>query len=102
MTYTPDPVIHAPLRLQIMTYLLETEKAGFNELKTLTRATQGNLSAHIARLEKSGYVTVRKSFKGRRPYTEIAITRRGIKALEQHFEWLRHTLDQWDNARNKK
>jgi hypothetical protein len=47
-----DEVIHGRLRLGIMAYLAQnTEVAEFNELKEVLRATQGNLSVHLRKLE---------------------------------------------------
>ncbi len=96
-----DPVIHAPVRLQIMTYLAVEEKAGFTQLKKITGTTQGNLSAHLAKLEHAGYVRIRKSFRNRRPYTQVAITPKGRRALEEYIQWMRRVLNEWD-AREQK
>jgi hypothetical protein len=46
-----DDVIHGRLRLGIMAYLARAEVADFNALKCLLRATQGNLSVHLRKLE---------------------------------------------------
>ena len=76
-----DDVIHGRLRLGIMAYLADAEVAGFNELKALLQATQGNLSVHLRKLEEAGYVTIEKSVLGRKPMTRARITGAGRAAF---------------------
>jgi len=83
-----DRVIHEPARLRILTLLAGLEAADFMFLLTTTGLTKGNLSSHMDKLEKAGYVTVRKTFVGRVPHTEYAITPEGAAALERHWREL--------------
>jgi DNA-binding transcriptional ArsR family regulator len=83
-----DDVIHARMRLGIMAYLADTESADFNALKTLLRATQGNLSVHLRKLEAAGYIAVDKGFSGRKPLTRVRMTPSGRKAFAAHIEAL--------------
>jgi DNA-binding PadR family transcriptional regulator len=65
----------------------------FSELKQLLRATDGNLSVHARKLEDAGYVSCSKSFDGRMPKTEYALSAAGRRALEKylsHMEALIH------------
>src|SRR5690242_6169224 len=80
-----DRVIHERMRLGIISALAANEKLSFGELKKLLNTTDGNISVHARRLEEAGYVTMQKSFKGRVPLTEYAITREGRKALERYL-----------------
>lgn len=75
-----DDVIHGRLRLGIVAYLAAVETALFTELRDKVGATDGNLSAHIAKLEEAGYVEVAKSFSGRKPQTRLTLTHRGRQA----------------------
>ncbi|MGF1464040.1 MAG: winged helix-turn-helix domain-containing protein [Maricaulaceae bacterium] len=75
-----DNVIHGKIRLWIMAYLSEVNPAGYLELLEKSGATNGNLATHLRKLEAAGYVIQTKSFKGRRPYTEIALTQTGREA----------------------
>jgi DNA-binding MarR family transcriptional regulator len=75
-----DDVIHGRLRLGIVAYLAAVETALFTELRDKVGATDGNLSAHIAKLEEAGYVSVAKSFAGRKPQTRLTLTHRGRQA----------------------
>jgi DNA-binding MarR family transcriptional regulator len=80
-----DRVIHERMRLGIISALAANEKLSFGELKKLLNTTDGNISVHARRLEEAGYVTMQKSFKGRVPLTEYAITKEGRKALERYL-----------------
>ncbi len=83
-----DRVIHEPARLRILTLLSGLEAADFAFLLTTTGLTKGNLSSHMDKLEKAGYVTIRKTFIGRVPHTEYSITQEGTEALERHWREL--------------
>ena len=80
-----DSVIHGRLRLGIMAYLADAEAADFTELKQELQATQGNLGANLITLEQAGYVTIEKSFVGRKPLTRARITREGREAFRRYL-----------------
>jgi len=80
-----DSIIHGRLRLGIMAYLADAEAADFAELKRLLDATQGNLGANLITLEASGYITIEKSFVGRKPLTRARITRAGREAFRRYL-----------------
>ena len=81
-----DKLIHERLRLGIVSALAVNDKLSFNQLKTLLRTTDGNLSVHARKLEDAGYLTVKKTFVGRTPLTEYKITADGRKALEKYLD----------------
>jgi DNA-binding MarR family transcriptional regulator len=81
-----DDVIHGRLRLGIMAYLADVEVAGFNELKALLSATQGNLSVHLRKLEDAGYIAIEKSFLGRKPNTRARLTPAGAAAFRTYVD----------------
>jgi len=80
-----DNVIHGRLRLGIMAYLADAEVADFAELKRVLGATQGNLGANLITLEEAGYITIEKSFVGRKPLTRARITREGRQAFRRYL-----------------
>jgi DNA-binding MarR family transcriptional regulator len=82
-----DDVIHGRIRLGVVAYLATVESALFSELRDKVGATDGNLSAHLKKLEDAGYVDVEKSFVGRKPQTRIALSHSGRQAWNQ---WLAH------------
>ncbi|MDQ0465761.1 DNA-binding MarR family transcriptional regulator [Caulobacter ginsengisoli] len=81
-----DEVIHGRVRLGIMAYLASAGTADFNTLKAKLQATDGNLSAHLRKLEDAGYVGVEKSFVDRKPLTRISITPAGRKAFSAYLD----------------
>ena len=83
-----DEVIHGRLRLGVMAYLANAEVADFNELKTLLEVTQGNLSVQLRKLEEAGYVTIEKSFLGRKPRTQVRLAAAGRKAFAIYLDAL--------------
>ncbi len=81
-----DDVIHGRMRLGIMVYLSDADSADFTELKTVLKATQGNLSVHLKKLEEVGYVAIAKSFKDNKPLTRVSITPEGRKAFSAYLD----------------
>lgn len=81
-----DRLIHERQRLGIVSALAVNETLTFNELKTLMQTTDGNLSVHARKLEDAGYISCKKSFEGRVPRTEYALTAPGRRALERYLE----------------
>jgi DNA-binding MarR family transcriptional regulator len=87
-----DPTIHQPARLGILTVASETKRIDFVSLRDLLGLTDGNLSRHLATLEEAGYVTIEKTFEGRRPRTWMAATKAGRKALAAEIAALREIV----------
>jgi DNA-binding transcriptional ArsR family regulator len=81
-----DRLIHERTRLAIVSALAVNESLTFNELKTLLRVTDGNLSVHARKLEDAGYVACAKSFSGRVPKTEYRLSASGRRALEKYLD----------------
>jgi DNA-binding MarR family transcriptional regulator len=73
------------MRLGLISALAANDRLSFTELKNLLNTTDGNISVHARKLEDAGYLTCEKSFKGRMPLTEYAITRDGRSALERYL-----------------
>ena len=83
-----DPLLHSELRLGIMSILMTAESADFVFIREATGATAGNLSVQIDKLAQAGYLTVRKTYKGRRPQTLCLATPRGRDAFAAYVEAL--------------
>ena len=81
-----DEVIHGRVRLGIMAYLSGVEAADFSELKARLQTTDGNLSVHLRKLEEAGFVSVTKSFQGRKPLTKAGLTAAGREAFVSYLE----------------
>jgi DNA-binding MarR family transcriptional regulator len=84
-----DPLLHSELRLAVMSILISVEEADFPYLREQTGATAGNLSVQIDKLEKAGYISVEKTFRGKRPATICRMTDTGRKAFEDYVDALR-------------
>jgi DNA-binding MarR family transcriptional regulator len=54
--------------------------------------TDGNLGAHLRKLEEAGYIAVTKTFVNRKPQTYIAATQPGRAAFADHIAALEHIL----------
>jgi DNA-binding MarR family transcriptional regulator len=83
-----DRVIHEPARLLIVTILYAVEKADFLYLLHETGLTKGNLSAHLLKLETTGYVKIEKTFRGKIPQTLTALTDKGRAAFDVYRKQL--------------
>ena len=64
-----NPLLHSELRLAVMSILLGVEEADFVFIREQTGASAGNLSVQIDKLQKAGYITVEKTFRGKMPPT---------------------------------
>ncbi|MHC4159714.1 MAG: winged helix-turn-helix domain-containing protein [Planctomycetota bacterium] len=83
-----DNIIHQPVRLRIMASLvaLDTgEQVDFVYLRKILNLTDGNLGAHLTKLENAGYVKVEKTFIARKPRTFIKVTGKGRDAFNDHI-----------------
>jgi len=87
-----DPTIHEIGRLLILTALYPVEKMEFLRLQREWNFKQADLSSHVRRLKKAGYVAVEKTFKGNYPQTWCSLTKRGREALYAYSELLKSVL----------
>ena len=89
-----DPLLHSELRLAVMSVLVELEEADFVYLRETTKATAGNLSVQLDKLSEAGYISVEKTFEGKKPRTICRITPVGLAAFEAYVEALKAYLHQ--------
>jgi DNA-binding MarR family transcriptional regulator len=90
-----DKVIHEPARLRVMAVLVtlaRREQVDFVCLRDLLKLTDGNLGAHLIKLEDAGYVKIVKTYAGKKPCTYLLATGKGRDAFEEHVEALRKIL----------
>jgi DNA-binding MarR family transcriptional regulator len=88
-----NKVFENRVRLGVMSLLLVNDELDFNQLKEQLDLTDGNLASHAATLEKAGYLTVHKSFAGRKPVTNYRVTREGWVAFHEHLDALEELLN---------
>lgn len=83
-----DRLVHEPARLLILAVLVNAKEVEFSFLEQVSGLSKGNLSSHMGKLEAGGLVEVKKSFRGKRPLTELRITAAGRKALADYRQSL--------------
>ncbi|MBY0433428.1 MAG: transcriptional regulator [Cyclobacteriaceae bacterium] len=83
-----DKVLEHRMRLQIMGVLVANDSFDFNALKDLLRTTDGNLATHLKALEREEYISIQKSFIGRKQNTRYKSTTRGKNAFKKHLDAL--------------
>ena len=91
-----DKVIHQPVRLRIMASLVTIEpkeQVEFTHLRDLLIVTDGNLGAHLQKLEETGYIRVEKTFVGRKPRTFLSASVKGRIAFHDHVEALKQIIE---------
>jgi DNA-binding PadR family transcriptional regulator len=71
---------------------MSVESAEFTYLKEKTNSTAGNLSVQLDKLSEAGYITIEKTFKGKKPLTTCRITKQGLKAFEDYVESLKQYI----------
>ena len=60
-----NPVIHQPIRLQIMSLVTSLDgemHIEFTYLQKILQVTAGNLGAHLRKLEDEGFISIQKTF----------------------------------------
>ncbi len=88
-----DKMIHEPARYMLMAHLYVVESADFLFLMKQTGLTRGNLSSHMSKLEKAGYIRVVKEFMGRKPHTMLKLKGKGRRAFEDYRRNMKLVLD---------
>jgi DNA-binding MarR family transcriptional regulator len=83
-----DELIHQPARLRLMaalTALAEGDSLDFSYLKDFLGLSDGNLGAHLRRLEEAGYIKVEKAFVDRKPRSFVSASAAGREAYRAHL-----------------
>ena len=96
-----DRLIHERIRLAIVSALAVNDSLSFNALKSLMGTTDGNLSVHARKLEEAGYIRCTKSFEGRLPKTDYALTPTGRAALERYLGHMEAIIKATRDARER-
>ena len=90
-----NETIHQTVRLRIMAALVTlgpTDEVDFTYLRDLLQVTDGNLGAHLRKLEEAGYIAVNKTFIERKPRTYVAATAAGRRVFDEHVAALESIL----------
>jgi len=89
-----DPLLHQNIRSKLISLLITNEELPFKALKEYLEVTDGNLSSHLTKLEKAGYVKIEKSFEGKRPKTVVHISNNGRKAFIKYISELKKFIEE--------
>jgi DNA-binding MarR family transcriptional regulator len=90
-----NEIIHQPVRLRIMAALVALEagnEVDFIYLRDLLEVTDGNLGAHLRKLDEAGYIAVNKTFVERKPRTYVSATAEGRQVFQEHVNALEAIL----------
>ena len=90
-----NETIHQTVRLRIMAALVTLEagnEVDFTYLRDLLKVTDGNLGAHLRKLEEAGYIAVNKTFIDRKPRTFVSATTEGRRVFQEHVKALEAIL----------
>ena len=82
-----NETIHQTVRLRIMAALVTLEpnnEVDFTYLRDLLEVTDGNLGAHLRKLEEAGYIAENKIFENRKPRTYVKATPKGREVFARH------------------
>ncbi len=89
-----DPLLHQSVRSKLISLLIANEELPFKALKEMIEVTDGNLSSHLHKLEKGGYIMIEKTYEGKRPKTVVHITKEGKKAFKAYVETLKKFIEE--------
>jgi DNA-binding MarR family transcriptional regulator len=95
MTTELNEIIHQPVRLRIMAALVSLnagDEVDFTYLRDLLEVTDGNLGAHLRKLEEAGYILVNKVFVERKPRTYVSVSAEGRRVFQEHVAALEAIL----------
>ena len=88
-----DELILSKTRLGIISSLIGGDKLEFTYLRNALKLSDGNLSVQIRKLEKAGYIKVKKIFIDRKPKTFCKITSKGQKAVKNLISKLENLVN---------
>ncbi len=76
-----------------MLYLLPRGRVLFKDLLKILEITPGNLDSHLKRLEKEGYVKLRKVITDR-PRTAVEITDKGAEEVGRYLRSFKNLINE--------
>ncbi|MBN1647243.1 MAG: transcriptional regulator [Spirochaetales bacterium] len=72
-------------RLAIMALLSGGDEIEFAWFRSELQISDGNLSSHMDKLEKAGYISIKKQFVGKKPRTSYRITAGGLDQYQSYL-----------------
>ncbi len=90
-----NETIHQTVRLRIMAALVALDpkaEVDFTTLRSLLDVTDGNLGAHLKKLEEAEYIQINKTYVDRKPRTFVSVNSIGRKVFNEHVEALQSII----------
>lgn len=84
------------VRLAIGVLLARHGEISFAHLKEQLELTDGNLGAHLRKLEDADCIALRRDFVERKPVTWYSLTKAGRRTLNLHLHALRTMIGSTD------
>ncbi|WP_238882860.1 transcriptional regulator [Clostridium sp. YIM B02551] len=91
----PD-IFQSKLRISIIACLMTGEKT-FKEVKEITKATDGNLSVQMSKMEEVGFIEVYKDFYDNKPRTRYNLTEKGKDEFIDYVNTLENVIKQYSS-----
>ena len=88
-----DDLIHSRIRLSILALLVSHGEATFIYIREKTKATDGNLSVQLRKLEEASFITIRKEFIDRKPISTYSITDKGREGFNEYVKKIESLLN---------
>ncbi len=90
---TLNGLLEHRVRLAICVLLSKYDAMSFSRLKQVLSETDGSLGTHLRKLEDSGYLSVEKTFRNRRPVTWYHLSGDGRNWLQEHVASLMQLIE---------
>jgi len=78
-------IFNSIVRVKILAMLYGSEFCEFSHLKEKLQLTDGNLEHHLKKLEKNGFVEIKKSIVGGKVRTIVKITKKGRMEFKNYL-----------------
>lgn len=88
-----DTAVHGPIRLGVLTILLNDGDTDFVTLKQRLKLSDGALGPQLLKLEVIGYLRCEKGFVNRRPRSTYSLTATGRRALLKYLDQMQNLID---------
>ncbi len=79
-----DRLLEHRSRLGAAAIMAREGAVSFAALKAALGESDGNMGAHLRKLEDAGYIRVKKSFRLRKPLSEYSLSPLGKRRLQAH------------------
>jgi len=79
--------------MSILMALEHDEQVDFTFLKKQLSLTDGNLGAHLSKLQEAGYIDLEKTFVNKKPKTYVGLTGTGRDTFADYLKTLNQIIE---------